>query len=78
MAIYLFPEIDFSVHKIRKSKFVPALFHLTVVFSKCWGFNGAIYINAELFKIQRDKVVYTWRLRFHGNQSLSLSRHDTP
>ncbi len=28
--------------------------------------------------LKKDKIVYTWRLRFHGNQSLSLSRHDTP
>ncbi len=34
-----------------------------------------MYINAKLLKIQRDKIVYKLRLRFHGNQSLTLSRH---
>ncbi len=27
------------------------------------------------FLFQKDKTVYTWRLRFHANQSLSLARH---
>ncbi len=30
-----------------------------------------MYINAEWFTFQKDKIVYTWRLRFHGNQSLT-------
>ncbi len=34
-----------------------------------------MYINAKLFKIQRDKIVYKLRLPFHGNQWLALSRH---
>ncbi len=31
------------------------------------GFNGAMYINAELFTFKKDNIVYTRRLRFHGN-----------
>ncbi len=37
-----------------------------------------MYINAEWFKFKKDKIVYAWCLRFHGNQSLSLSRHYAP
>ncbi len=36
----------------------PVLFHWIVVFSTCWGFNGAMFINAEWFTFQKDKIVY--------------------